>query len=173
MICLQKWKRGIVIMNVIKELIAIARAAVIAALYIVICGVFAPISFGPVQFRIAEALAVLPYFTSSAVPGLFIGCMLSNLLYGGLGVLDLVLGSLATLSAAYLTRRIKNKYLAMLPPVLINAVVIGFVLNKALGEPYIIAALQVLLGQAVVCYAIGVPLMFLLERYGMQLFGER
>lgn len=74
-------------------------AAAIAAIYTVLTMVFAPISFGPVQFRISEALCILPFFTPAAVPGLFIGCLLSNLLCGA-AALDIIFGSLATLIGA-------------------------------------------------------------------------
>lgn len=74
-------------------------AAAIAAIYTVLTMVFAPISFGPIQFRISEALCILPFFTPAAVPGLFIGCLLSNLLCGA-AALDIIFGSLATLIGA-------------------------------------------------------------------------
>ena len=75
------------------------HGAVIAAIYVVLTILFAPISFGPVQFRISEALCVLPYFTPAAVPGVFVGCLLSNLLCGA-AALDVIFGSLATLIGA-------------------------------------------------------------------------
>ena len=79
-----------------KTVYALAYAAAIAAIYVVLTMLFLPISFGPVQFRISEILCILPYFTPAAVPGLFIGCFLSNL-FGGAAVMDVVFGSLATL----------------------------------------------------------------------------
>ena len=82
-----------------KTVYFVAYGAVIAAIYTVLTLVFAPISFGPVQFRIAEALCILPFFTPAAVPGVFIGCLLSNLLCGA-APLDIVFGSLATLIGA-------------------------------------------------------------------------
>ena len=75
------------------------QGAAIAAVYVVLTMAFRPISFGPVQFRISEALCVLPYFTPAAVPGVFLGCLISNLL-GGAAALDVVFGSLATLMGA-------------------------------------------------------------------------
>ena len=78
-----------------RKLYGLAQGAMIAAIYVALTMVFAPISFGPVQFRIAEALCILPFFTPAAVPGLFAGCLLSNLLCGAMP-LDVVFGSLVT-----------------------------------------------------------------------------
>lgn len=93
-------------------------AAAISAIYIVLTMVFAPISFGPIQFRISEALCILPFFTPAAIPGLFIGCFLSNLLCGA-AVLDVVFGSIPTLIGAagsYALRR--NRWMVCVPPIL-------------------------------------------------------
>lgn len=95
----------------------ITQAAVIAAIYVVLVVIFNYISFGPVQFRIAEALTILPYFTPAAIPGLFVGCIIANIL-GGAIVWDVVFGSIATLIGAigtYLLR--KHKWLAPVPPI--------------------------------------------------------
>ncbi|MEA5002230.1 MAG: QueT transporter family protein, partial [Christensenella sp.] len=81
----------------------LCEASLIAALYAALTLLLAPLSYGPVQVRVSEALCVLPFFTPAAVPGLFIGCMLANLYTAGLGVMDIVVGSLATLLAATLT----------------------------------------------------------------------
>ena len=87
---------------------SITRAAMIAALYCVLTLLFQPISYGPVQFRVSEALTLLPVFTADAVPGLFIGCLLANLLGGALWY-DVVFGALATLLAALCTRRLRSR----------------------------------------------------------------
>ena len=79
----------------------LTHAAIIAAVYVVLTIIFAPISYGQVQVRISEALTVLPYFTPAAIPGLFIGCIIANI-YGGAGIIDIIFGSLATLFAAFL-----------------------------------------------------------------------
>ena len=94
------------------------QAAMIAAIYVVLCVVFQPISYGPIQTRIAEALTVLPFFTPAAVPGLFVGCLIANALGGGI-ILDVLAGSVATLIAAFATYALRNKsrYLASVPPV--------------------------------------------------------
>ena len=116
--------------NVSRQMV---QGAVIAAIYVVLTMIFQPISFGPIQFRISEALCVLPYFTPAAIPGLAIGCLLSNLLTGA-AVYDVVFGSLATLLGAvgtYLLR--KHKFLCTLPPVIANMVIIPFVLRYGYG----------------------------------------
>ena len=85
-----------------KKVLFMAQAAMIAALYVALTYVFAPISFSEVQVRIAEALTILPVFTPAAIPGLFIGCLLGNIMGGAL-VPDILLGSLATLIGAFFT----------------------------------------------------------------------
>ncbi|MDF2675133.1 MAG: QueT transporter family protein [Clostridiales bacterium] len=80
-------------------------------------------AFGPIQFRISEALTILPFFEPAAIPGLFVGCFLANI-FGGYGFVDIFFGSLTTLLAAYLTSKMPNKYLATLPPILLNALII-------------------------------------------------
>ena len=110
------------------------HGAVIAAIYVVLTILFAPISFGPVQFRISEALCVLPYFTPAAVPGVFLGCLLSNLLCGA-AALDVVFGSLATLIGAvgsYVLR--DHKWAVCVPPILSNTIIIPWVLRYAYGS---------------------------------------
>lgn len=82
-----------------KNIYLMVHGAVIAAVYVVLTMAFAPISFGPIQFRISEALCILPFFTPAAVPGLFIGCFLSNFLCGA-ALPDVIFGSLATLIGA-------------------------------------------------------------------------
>ena len=85
-----------------KKALFITQAAVIAALYVVLVVIFNYISFGPIQFRVAEALTILPYFTPAAIPGLFIGCILANVI-GGAVVWDIIFGSIATLIGAVFT----------------------------------------------------------------------
>ena len=139
-------------------------AAVIAALYAALTVFFAPISYGAVQYRVAEALTLLPVLFPQAVPGLALGCLLSNLI-GGYGVWDVVFGTLATLIAALLTYRLrKNVWLAAAPPVLVNAVVVGLLLHFVLALPLIPTMATVGFGQLVVVYVLGVPLCLALRR---------
>lgn len=139
------------------------RAAMIGAIYAVLTLVFAPISYGMIQVRIAEMLMVLPYFTGAAVPGLFVGCLIANV-FGGYGLLDIVFGSLATLISALAVSKIGNKYLVPLPPVIINAVVVGMVLSIVLELPFYLTAAWVGFGQLVACYGLGFPLLLFLEK---------
>ncbi|MDD4493420.1 MAG: QueT transporter family protein [Eubacteriales bacterium] len=147
----------------------LTQAAIIAALYIALTFVPYLLSYGLLQIRISEALTVLPAFTPAAIPGLFVGCLISNLL-GPNGTIDVLAGSAATLLAAILSRRIKNKWLVPFPPVLINAVVVGYVLNQVYNEPLLIAMLAIFAGQAVACYGLGIPLYILLDRNRNKIF---
>jgi uncharacterized membrane protein len=148
----------------------IAEAAVIAAIYAVLTYVLAPISYGQIQVRISEALTVLPMFTPAAIPGLFIGCLLANIL-GPNGIIDIIFGSLATLIAAFLSYKLKErKYLVPLPPVLINAVVIGYIISYLYELPLIMSMLWVGVGQTVACYGIGYPLLLLLDKNRGKIF---
>lgn len=154
----------------------LAQGAIIAAVYALLTIFLAPISSGLIQCRVSEAMSVLPYFTFSAVPGLFIGCLLANLLTGA-PIYDVVLGSLATLIAAFITygmRKHVSKYLAPLPSVIVNALVVGWLLTYVyeVGVNYWIAAGYVAIGQAIACFALGIPLMKLMERFHGKLFGE-
>ncbi len=143
----------------------ILRAAVVAALYAAVTLLLAPISYGPLQFRVAEALTLLPMLTPAAVPGLFVGCVVANLMSPAVTLLDVVFGSLATLGAATLTRRLRNRpAVAALPPVLINALVVGAVLAFSYNLPFWLTALEVGAGQLGVCYLLGLPLYYALRR---------
>ena len=97
----------------------LSQAAMIAAVYVVLTYVFAPFSFGEIQVRIAEALTILPVFTPAAVPGLFIGCLIGNIL-GGAVLPDIIFGSIATLLGAFFTYQLfRNRpVLAPLPPII-------------------------------------------------------
>ncbi|MDD5917876.1 MAG: QueT transporter family protein [bacterium] len=154
----------------------LVQGALIGALYAVLTLAAAPISYGLMQVRVSEALSVLPYFTAAAVPGLFVGCIVANLL-GGAALYDVIFGSLATLLAALLTRWFKkrgfSKWLAPLPAVLMNAVIVGALMCLVYmpGEvTFLAGAAYVGAGQAIACYGLGMPLMYVLERYGNKLF---
>ena len=140
-------------------------AAAIAALYAALTLLFASVSYGPVQFRISEAFTVLPVLFSSAVPGLTLGCLLANLL-GSATPWDVVFGTLATLLAALLTRRLRrNIWLAAAAPVVCNAVIIGLVLHFTLADALLFPTMATVgLGEAAVVYALGVPLLLALQR---------
>ncbi|MDD3409631.1 MAG: QueT transporter family protein [Eubacteriales bacterium] len=143
----------------------LCRAAVIAALYAALTLLFAPISYGPVQFRISEAFTLLPVLFPEAIPGLALGCFLSNLL-GSATPWDIVFGTLATLLAALGTRRLRgNVWLAALPPVVCNAVIVGLVLHFTLADALLLPTMATVgLGEAVVCYVLGVPMILGLRK---------
>ena len=144
-------------------------------LYVVLVVIFNYISFGPIQFRVAEALTILPYFTPAAIPGLFIGCILANVI-GGAVVWDIILGSIATLIGAvftYLLRK-KSKFLAPLPPVLANTIIVPWVLKYAYGAEEMVwfMAVTVGIGEILACYVLGMILLFALNKVRRQVFGE-
>ena len=113
----------------------LTQGAMIAACYVVLCLVFEPISYGGVQVRIAEALTILPLFTPAAIPGLFIGCLLANLVTGAM-IWDIIFGSLATLLGAIGTYYLrKTRFAFTLPPVIANMIVIPPVLMLAYHVP--------------------------------------
>lgn len=135
----------------------ITVAAAIAALYVVLTMLFAPISFAAMQVRIAEALTILPMFTPMAIPGLFLGCLLANLL-GGAVVLDVVFGSIATLIGAvggWMLR--KNRWLVPIPAIAANTVIVPLVLKYGYGVdlPLLLSALYILVGEILGCFVLG------------------
>ena len=144
------------------------QAAMIAAVYVVLTYVFAPFSFGEVQIRIAEALTILPVFTPAAVPGLFIGCFIGNIL-GGAILPDIIFGSLATLIGAFFTYRVrdKNRFLAPLPPIIANMVIVPFVLRYGYGIllPVPFMMLTVGAGEIISCGILGMALYLALWKY--------
>lgn len=146
----------------------LSQAAMIAAVYVVLTYVFAPFSFGEIQVRIAEALTILPLFTPAAVPGLFIGCLIGNIL-GGAILPDIVFGSIATLIGAAGTYLLRNNLpvLAPLPPILINTTVVPLVLrfgySVTLPIPFLM--LTVGIGEILSCGVLGMILYAVLRRY--------
>jgi len=141
----------------------LTRGAVIAAAYIAVT-LINPYSFGNIQVRVSEAMTLLPVLWPEATIGLTVGCFLSNVL-GPNGIIDAVVGSLATLAAALLTRRLRaNRWVAALPPILVNGVVIGAMLHIIADLPLLLTMLQVSIGQAIACYALGIPLLMTVKR---------
>lgn len=148
------------------------QAAMIAAIYIVLTLMLIPLGYGPVQFRVSEALCILPYFTPAAIPGVFIGCLLSNAL-GGAVILDVIFGSLASLIGAvgsYLLRR--WRWAVCIPPIVSNTLIIPWVLRFAYGNDQIIPYMMVTvgIGEVLAIGVLGNLLMLSLERYRNVLF---
>lgn len=156
-----------------KGVVFTTQAAMIAAIYVVLTVVFAPFSFGSVQVRIAEALTILPAFTPAAVPGLFVGCLIGNIL-GGAMLPDIIFGTLATFIGAVFTYilRNQNKFLAPLPPIVANTVIIPYVLRFAYGEaiPIPLLMLSIGIGEVISCGVLGMILYFALNKYKHRLF---
>ena len=159
--------------NSSNKVLYLAQAAMIAAIYVVLTYVFAPFSFGEVQIRIAEALTILPVFTPAAIPGLFVGCIVGNIL-GGAILPDIIFGSIATLIGAFFTYQLRNKirFLAPLPPIIANTVIVPFVLRYGYGValPIPFMMLTVGVGEVVGCGVLGLVLYTALNRYKNVIF---
>ena len=155
-----------------KKLVFICQAAVIAALYVVLTYVFSAFASGVIQVRVSEALTVLPAFTPAAIPGLVIGCLLSNTLTGCVR-LDIIFGSVATLIGAlgsYALRR--HTWLVPIPPIVSNMIIVPFVLRFAYGAtdafPFMIATVGA--GEIISCYLLGMILYGALKKVNHTLF---
>jgi uncharacterized membrane protein len=157
-----------------KKVQFITQGAVIAAIYVVLVLIFDTFSFGPIQFRIAEMLTVMPYFTPAAIPGLFVGCLIANIIGGGL-IWDIVFGSIATLIGAigsYLVR--KNKWLVPLPPIIANMVIVPFVLKYAYGYDGLLVYFMFTVGlsEIIVCGIIGMALLTVMAKNREHIFKD-
>lgn len=163
-----------------KSVLFLAQSGIIAALYATLTLCLAPISFGIFQCRIAEALAILPAYTPAAIPGLAIGCIISNTIgltigANAAGAWDILFGSTATLLAAlcsYLLRNIKIfklPLLSTLPPVIFNAAIIGAELSFALNIPLWFSMIfEVGIGELISCCVIGTVLCFVIQKFGLE-----
>ncbi|MBE5773229.1 MAG: QueT transporter family protein [Clostridiales bacterium] len=151
----------------------LTHAAIIAAIYVTLTFAFQPFSFGAIQFRISEALMLLPVLIPEAIPGLFIGCLLANLLCGGIWF-DVILGSLATLLAAVAVRKFKNRpAIAAAMPAVFNGLIVGpvvyFAYVRAPGTAIQASVMlfnmaTVAAGEIVVCYVLGLMLLYTLKK---------
>ena len=159
-----------------KKTAYLTQAARIAAAYVALLYIFAPISFSAIQVRIAEALTILPVFTGAAVPGLFVGCILGNLLIGSPPP-DVIFGSLATLIGAIFTRMLRNAnpYLAPVPPIVANMLIVPFVLKYAYGAEDAIPFMMVTvgIGEVIACGVLGMLLYFALQKRKDQIFRKQ
>lgn len=149
------------------------HAAMIAAIYVVLTFIFAPFSFGDIQVRISEALTILPVFTPAAIPGLFVGCLIGNIL-GGAILPDIIFGSLATLLGAcgtYVLRK-HHQVLCTLPPIISNTVIIPLILRFGYGMklplPFLMFTLGV--GEIISCGFLGLILYYALKKYRKIIF---
>ena len=157
-----------------KGTLFMVQAAAIAAVYVVLTTGFAAFSFGEVQVRISEALTILPVFTLAAIPGLFVGCIISNFL-GGAILMDVILGSIATLIGAVFTYKLRNssKWLAPVPPIVANALIVPFTLYYGYGVnlPIPFMMLTVGIGEVISCGVLGMILYGALSKYRHVIFG--
>ena len=167
-----------------QKLSFITQAGVIGALYgalTIFFAIFAPyMTFGGHQFRVSEALTVLPLFFPAAIPGLFVGCIVGNFtgfMIGVTPVWDIIFGSLASLMAAYCTRMFRDKFIlrfknevynipiiALLPPIIFNAIIVGPMVSIVFEWPLIPMILSVGLGQIGVISVLGIPLMIAIRK---------
>lgn len=149
------------------------QAAIIAALYVVLTYLarMLGLASGTVQLRFSEALTILPVFTPAAIPGLFAGCILSNL-FTGCALPDIAFGSLATLIGAVFTRKLRKlPYLASVPPIVANTVIVPFVLLYAYGiKPLWLSFLTVFAGELISCGLLGMLLYFVMKKQAAHIF---
>ena len=154
----------------------LSQAAMIAAIYVVLT--FIANAFGlanyAIQVRFSEALTILPYFTPAAIPGLVVGCFLSNILTG-CALPDIIFGTFATFVGAVLTYKVRKfKWLAPVPPIVANAVIVPFVLLYAYGiRPLWLSFITVTIGEIISCGLLGMILLFSLEKYRGRLFAPK
>lgn len=160
-----------------KNVTYLTHGAMIAALYVVLTYLanMLGLASGAIQVRLSEALTIMPYFTPAAIPGLFAGCLLSNILTGCC-LIDIVFGSLATFVAAFVSYGLrKHKWLVAIPPIVANALVVPFVLiygygvNSPVG--YLIATVGA--GEVLSCGVIGMILLLSLDKVKGSIFGAR
>lgn len=149
-----------------KTALSLTRSALVGAIYFILSLIVRPIEFGPVQFRVSEALVMLPVIMPESVIGVTVGCLLANL-SSPYGLPDILFGTLATLISALLTARLKRHlYLAALPPIIVNALVIPAVMvYTGLEKFYLLSALYVGLSEAVTVFILGIPLVRTVKRH--------
>ncbi len=160
---INKKNRGIFLK---RSVIFISRSAIIAALYLALSMAVPGIAFGPIQFRISEALCLLPIFMPESIPGLILGCLFTNL-FSGFGLYDVLIGTLATALSVVFTRLLKKHIvLASLPPMIFNALLIPAIFILAGAEPttYALSMAQIFASQLIICGIIGIPLTLTLKK---------
>ena len=159
-----------------KRIRMVAYSGIVTALYVVLTIMVAPIAYGPIQCRISEVLTILPAFAMGYVPGVSLGCLLANLFNptGNLGPVDVIGGTLATVIAGVFSRLIgkKNKFLAIIPPIVSNGLIVGgylpFLLiddsSKITATVVGISMLEVAASEAVLLLVVGIPIILLINK---------
>ena len=147
----------------------LAEVAIIAAIYAILTVMLSWISYGQVQFRIAEALLILVLFKKSGPAGLVLGCLIANI-FSPIGWPDIIFGTLGSALAVYGIYLLKDRiiFISLLPGVIANALLVGLELKLFFNLPFFVSALYVGAGQAVVIYALGVPLYYGLKKIGFK-----
>jgi uncharacterized membrane protein len=135
----------------------LSRIGIVAALYTVLTVFIAPLSYGPIQFRFSEILTLLAFIDPLYIPGLVLGCIISNF-FSPLGIVDVIIGSFATYLSVYLISKSKSLFIASLWPTIFNGIIIGLELYFLVNAPLWITTLQVAFGEFVVVTLIGYPL---------------
>lgn len=159
-----------------KKVLFLTQAAMIAALYVALTylvNLFG-LASGAIQIRLSEMLTILPFFTPVAIPGLFVGCLLSNILTGCC-LLDIVMGSIATLIGAFGARLLrKNKWLVPIPTILANAIIVPFVLTSPYGygltDAWWYLVVTVGIGEIISCGILGMIFLLALQKYAKSIF---
>lgn len=158
----------------------LVKTALIAAIYATLTIILAPISYGPLQFRISEILVLLAFIDPIYIVGLTLGCLLANM-FGGYGLMDIVFGTLATflsvstisITAKFIKHRLTSLIISSLWPTIFNGIIIGWMLNYVLRVPLILTMLQVAIGEFVVVTLIGVPVFKIItDKYKNKLVTE-
>lgn len=147
----------------------LAEVAIIAAIYTILTVMLSWISYGQIQFRVAEALLVLVLYKKSGPAGLVLGCLIANI-FSPFGLPDIIfgtLGSVFAVSGIYLLRK-QNIFVSLLPGVVANAILVGLELKIFINLPFFLTAMYVAAGQAVVIYALGIPLYYALKKIGFK-----
>lgn len=152
---------------------------IIAALYVVLTYMLAPISYGPVQARVSEVLTIFPIFSGATIPGVALGCVISNIINPeNLGPVDIIGGTLATVIAGVFSYLIgkKNKWLGIIPPIVANGLIVGGYLPFLLVDPGSTVTVQTVLftmltvaaGEAAVMVVLGLPLIAVIKNTGLK-----
>ena len=148
--------------------VKLTKMACIAALYATLTVFAQAISFGPIQLRVSEALTLLPFIMPEAVAGLTVGCFIANM-FGG-SIIDMIFGTVATLIAALITRRVHSMWISPIPVIAVNAVVVGAVVTCMTFEfsliTYVSVAASIALSETLICYCGGIPLLIFVKKLG-------
>jgi len=141
----------------------LAKSSFLAAVYVVLTIILGDFSYGPVQFRIAEALVLLPLVEPAAIMGVTVGCIIANI-FGGYGPIDIFGGSAVTLIAAYITSKMP-KVLGAVPPIVLNGLIVSIWVSKFSGLPYLLVAANIALGEIIAVGVLGILLVSIYTKY--------